>query len=399
MNPSITTEPMTSGRIQQMNSLIKAEPTTPGRIQQISTRIVFFIAGIGMAAWAPLVPFAKARAQIEDGMLGLLLLCVGAGSIIAMPVAGALTAKLGCRVVITASTLILSLALPFLATLSSLPGLIVSLFVFGAGVGALDVSMNVQAVIVERASGKTMMSGFHGLFSLGGIFGAAGVAMLLGAGVTPAVAIVGVLILIAVALVVSIAALLPYGSRSEGPLFAIPHGVVLLIGVVCFIVFMIEGAVLDWSAVFLSSHHGMATEHAGLGYAAFACTMTVGRLTGDWIVQRLGGVKVVLLGGICAALGLAGTLVPLWPVALIGYALVGAGCSNIVPVMFSAVGRQTVMPQNVAVPAIVTLGYAGILAGPAAIGLISHLSSLSVAFLIMTMLLIGVSGSGRFIRL
>ena len=82
MNPSITTEPMTSGRIQQMNSLIKAEPTTPGRIQQISTRIVFFIAGIGMAAWAPLVPFAKARAQIEDGMLGLLLLCVGAGSII-----------------------------------------------------------------------------------------------------------------------------------------------------------------------------------------------------------------------------------------------------------------------------------------------------------------------------
>jgi hypothetical protein len=90
-------------------------------------------------------------------------------------------------------------------------------------------------------------------------------------GVTPAVAIIGVLILIAVALVVSIAALLPYGSRSEGPLFAIPHGVVLLIGVVCFIVFMIEGAVLDWSAVFLSSHHGMATEHAGLGYAAFAC--------------------------------------------------------------------------------------------------------------------------------
>jgi MFS family permease len=112
---------------------------------------------------------------------------------------------------------------------------------------------------------------------------------------------------------------------------------------------MIEGAVLDWSAVFLSSHHGMATEYAGLGYAAFACTMTVGRLTGDRIVQRLGGFKVVLLGGICAALGVAATLVPLWPVAMIGYALVGAGCSNIVPVMFSAVGRQTVMPENVAV--------------------------------------------------
>jgi fucose permease len=191
-----------------MNHTITIELITPGRIQQVSTRIAFFIAGIAMAAWAPLVPFAKARAQIEDGMLGLLLLCLGIGSIIAMPVAGALTAKLGCRGVITASTLILSLALPFLATLSSVPGLIVSLFVFGAGVGALDVGMNVQAVIVERGSGTRMMSGFHGLFSLGGMFGAAGVAMLLGAGVTPLVAVMGVLILIAIALVVSGPALL-----------------------------------------------------------------------------------------------------------------------------------------------------------------------------------------------
>lgn len=370
----------------------------PGKPQQTATRIIFFISGIGMATWAPLVPFAKARAQMNDGMLGLLLLCLGAGSIIAMPLAGALAAKLGCRTVITASALVAALALPLLTSLSSLPGLMASLMMFGAGLGALDVSMNIHAIIVERASGRMMMSGFHGLFSLGGIVGAAGVATLLAAGLTPIAAVMGVLGLIAVALATSVPFLLPYGSAGDGPPFAIPRGVVLGFGLICFIVFMMEGAVLDWSAIFLSSHHGMAPERAGLGYAAFACTMTLGRLTGDRIVQRLGGAKVVLLGGLCAAAGVLVTLAPFWPVALGGYALIGAGCSNIVPVMFSAAGRQTVMPENVAVPAITTLGYAGILVGPAAIGFIAQLSSLSTAFVMMTVLLIGVAVSGRLIR-
>ena len=383
-----------------MNSPTLAATSTLGRPQQISTRIVFFIAGLTMAAWAPLVPFAKARAQIEDGMLGLLLLCLGAGSIVAMPLAGALTAKLGCRAVIVVSPAMVCLTLPLLASLSSLPLLMFSLLVFGAGIGALDVSMNVQAIIVERASGRTMMSGFHGLFSLGGIVGASGVAALLGAGITPIAAIIGIVIVAIVSLLIAIATLLPYGSQSDGPLFAIPHGVVLIIGIVCFIVFMTEGAVLDWSAVFLSTAHKMEPSHAGYGYAAFAFTMTIGRLTGDLIVRKLGPVKVVVLGGICAAAGVAiATLGPSWQVALAGYALVGVGCSNIVPVMFSAAGRQTVMPENVAVPAITTLGYAGILVGPAAIGFISHLSNLSAAFLLMTVFLLAVAASVRLLKL
>lgn len=367
-------------------------------MQQIATRIVFFIAGLGLAAWAPLVPFAKERAQLDDGALGMLLLCLGVGSVIAMPLAGALAAKRGCRYAITAATLAMGLALPFLATLSSLPSLMASLFVFGMGVAALDVSMNVQAILVERASGKTLMSGVHGMFSLGGICGAAGVTVFLGMGVPPAAATAGVLLLIIAALIVSFSGLLPYGSGSEGPLFALPRGIVLLLGGICFVVFMMEGAVLDWSAVFLASYHGFATERAGIGYTAFACTMTLGRLTGDRIVRWLGGSTVVLLGGIGAALGVFLTLLPWWPVALGGYALIGAGCSNIVPVMFSAVGRQNVMPQNVAIPAVTTLGYVGILAGPAAIGFVANHASLAAAFVILAVLLVGVSASARCLR-
>ncbi len=372
----------------------------PGLPEQIATRIVFFIAGFGMAAWAPLVPFAKVRAQLDEGALGLLLLCLGAGSMAAMPAAGALAARWGCRTVIAVATLLVCLALPLLAALSGFAGLAAALLVFGAGVGSLDVAMNIQAVIVERASGRTMMSGFHGLFSLGGIAGPGFVAVLLASGAPPVLAACGVVAGIALALVFAVPHLLSYGSRTDGPAFAIPRGIVLFIGLLCFVVFLAEGSLLDWSAVFLTSVHGMDPARAGLGYAAFALTMTIGRLTGDRVVKRFGPVRIVAFGGMCAAAGIVlATLGPFWQAAIAGYALVGAGCANIVPVLFSATGRQTDMPENVAIPAITTLGYAGILAGPAGIGFLAHAFSLQVAFLVLAALLLGVAaGSVRLRR-
>jgi predicted MFS family arabinose efflux permease len=368
----------------------------PGVAEQRATRIVFFIVGFAFSAWAALVPFAKERAGLSDGALGLLLLCLGIGSIITMPIAGASAARFGCRRVMVVATLAAAAVLPFLATLSALPALVAALMVFGAGLGAMDVAMNIQAIIVERASGRSMMSGFHGLFSLGGIAGAGGMAALLSAGASPLAAVLCVSLGIAAALAGSARHLLPYGARKEGPAFAMPRGIVLLIGALCFVLFLAEGAVLDWSAVFLTSVRGMATSYAGLGYAAFAATMTAGRLAGDRIVDRLGPRRVVLVGGLCAAAGfVVATAAPSWEAALLGYALVGVGCANIVPVLFSAVGRQDVMPENVAVPAITTLGYAGILAGPAGIGFIAHLTSLPTAFLILAAMLVAVALSSR----
>ena len=403
-----------------------AVTTRPGAaaagLAHLSTRIVFFIAGVGMAAWAPLVPFAKARVGINEGGLGLLLLCLGTGSMLTMPLAGALAAGLGCRCVTVGAAILLCVALPMLASVSNIALLVAALFVFGAGVGAIDVAMNIQAIIVERASGRPMMSGFHGLFSLGGIVGAGGMTALLAAGASPLSATLVVAAGIIVALAVAAPHLLPYGRRGEGPTFALPRGIVLFIGALCVMGFLAEGSVLDWSAVFLTSAHGMAAAYAGLGYACFALTMTIGRLVGDRFVRRVGGSNIIMFGGICAATGFALTTLPMpaqvalsaqvsgplalsgpltwsWQVALLGYALLGVGCANIVPVLFTGVGRQTVMAENVAVPAIMTLGYAGILAGPAAIGFVAHLASLSTAFLILALLLLGVAASGRVLRL
>jgi predicted MFS family arabinose efflux permease len=377
----------------------KIRHALPEHAEQTATRIAFFVAGFGMAAWAPLVPFAKARTGVEEGALGLLLLCLGAGSIISMPIAGALAGRYGCRIVLLVSSLLICLTMPLLATASAMPILFITLFVFGAGVGSADCVTNIQAVIVERASGRTLMSGFHGLFSVGGIVGAGGVAAFLSLGAAPLTAILCVIIAIIVAMIFAAPNLLPYGSQGDGPAFAVPHGVVLFIAVLCFIVFLAEGAVLDWSAVFLTSVHRADPAYAGLGYAAFATTMTIGRLAGDMIVRRAGSTNIIIYGGLCAAAGFAiATFGSAWEAGLVGYALVGAGCANIAPILYTAVGRQTLMPEHLAVPAISTIGYAGILAGPAVIGFVAHGSSLSTAFLMVAALLVGVAGSGRFLR-
>ncbi|WP_434706740.1 MFS transporter [Pseudomonas sp. D4-18] len=382
-----------------MTAITPPPSFVPGRLEQMSTRVAYLIAGIGIAAWAPLVPYAKVRANLDEGTLGLLLLCLGVGSILAMPISGALATRFGCRRVLSGGTLLVCLALPLLATMSSLPWLVAALFLFGAGLGTVDSTVNLQAVIVERASGKTMMSGFHGMFSLGGIIGAAGVSALLGLGLSPLAATLVVNGVLLVALFKAAPHLLPYGSESAGPAFAIPHGVVLFIGILCFIVFLAEGAVLDWSAVFLTAERAVDTAYAGLGYAAFALTMTIGRLTGDSVVHRLGAKRVIIYGATMAAAGfLMATVAPMWQAALLGYALVGAGCSNIVPVLYTAVGKQTLMPEAIAVPAITTIGYAGILAGPALIGFVAHGSSLGIAFGLIALSLVAVAFSGKVLK-
>ncbi|WP_349734077.1 MFS transporter [Pseudomonas jessenii] len=367
--------------------------------ERMSTRIAFLIAGLLMSAWAPLVPLVKARAGLDDGGLGLLLLGLGGGSIAAMPFAGYLTAHYGCRPVVIWATIVLCAVLPLLSTMEWLPGLVIAVIIFGASMGMLDCAMNIQSVIVEKNSGQALQSGFHGLYSVGGIVGAGAMTALLTFGLDPLIAALCIVTTVLGSLYKAAPTLLTYGTERGGPLFAVPRGIVLLLGTLCFIVFLTEGAMLDWSAVFLVSNRGLEPSIAGLGYASFAAAMTVGRLTGDAIVSKLGGVRVVVLGGLCAAAGMIVSLgIDGWPASLIGYALVGAGCSNIVPVIFTAVGRQQRMPQAVAIPAVISMGYAGILIGPVFIGAVAHLSTLSFALGCLIVLLVFVSAAARSLR-
>ncbi|WP_062065231.1 MFS transporter [Cellvibrio sp. OA-2007] len=368
---------------------------------QISTRFAFLITGLAMSAWAPLIPFVKTRLAIGESTLGLLILCFGVGSLLAMPVTGPLVNRYGCRRIITVSLLLMCVSLMCLAVSPSLPIMAINLLVFGMMLGATDVAMNMQAVIVEKASGRAMMSGFHGFYSLGGIFGAVVMSGLMWLGLSPFHALLCLTAVLLLMLVYSAKDLLPKSpldnnSGGREPFFVIPRGKVLLIGALCFVAFLAEGAVLDWSAVFLNTLRGIDPIYAGLGFACFSVAMTIGRFTGDKIVNTLGGTRVIFWGGLCAALGfLLVVFIPFTAAAFIGFTLVGVGASNIVPVLFTAAGNQTSMPMGLAIAAVVSMGYAGLLAGPAVIGFIAEQSSLNVSFGIVALGLLALAVSAK----
>jgi predicted MFS family arabinose efflux permease len=369
------------------------------RAQQHATRAAFFIPGFAVATWAPLVPFAKARASMDEATLGLVLLCLGAGALLSMPLAGAMATRHGCRKILVAAQLLICATLPLL-TLAGLPWLLGAvLFLFGAGLGAMDSTMNVQAVMVERDSGRAMMSGFHAWYSIGGLVGAAGMTALLAAGIAPWPASLLVTALILWILALSCRHWRTDRQARDAPALAWPRGAVMLLGVLCFIMFMAEGSMLDWSAVFLHEVRGVEAARAGQGFAVFSLTMTLARLLGDALVQQLGRARTAMLGGMCACAGLlTATLVPAWQATLAGYALAGLGCANIVPVLFSLAGQQKSMPEGLAVPAITTLGYAGVLAGPAMIGFLARATSLATAFVAVAAAIMGLVVATRWLR-
>jgi len=354
-------------------------------------RLTFLMSGLSMGAWAPLVPYARSRAGVDDGALGVLLLCLGLGSLAMMPLAGVLNTRKGCRFTMHVGIALVLLTLPLLATTHSFTGLMFALTVFGAGCGAVDVTMNVQGVMVERATARSLMSGFHGLFSLGTIVSAAGMTALLWLGATPLLASSAVMAALVAFVLTAGKQMLGRSGEEGSPIFVRPTPKVLWLGVLCLFAFLAEGAILDWSAVFLAEVRGVEHSIAGLGYAAFAVMMALGRLSGDRILLKLGS-RVVLIGGaLIVILGFTIVVqVTDWLLNLVGFAIIGIGLANIAPVYLSLAGAQQTMPGELAIAAATSLGYLGILMGPAVIGLFADVTSLSSALMAVASLMIAV---------
>lgn len=369
-----------------------------------ATRLIFLMAGFAMASWAPMVPYAKARLHLDDADLGLVLLAFGGGSMLSMPAIGWLAGRYGNRRVISAAGLLMCLALPVLALVSTLPFLAVGLLYFGAMLGAVDVAMNAHAVDIERLQGRAMMSGFHGLFSVGGLVGAAGMSAMLAGGLPLLACALLVSLAIAVIVFSQQASLLRRTAAMRGAaapafVFRLPRGLLLLVGMLCFVIFLAEGSMLDWSALLLRDFRGTAAASAGIGYACFSVAMAIGRLTGDRLVARLGPVWTVRAGAALAAIGfLTAALLPWKVTALLGFVLVGLGAANVVPVMFSAAGRLPTSAPAVSIAAVTTLGYAGLLLGPALIGFVAHATTLPAALACVAALLLLVAASARVVR-
>ena len=365
---------------------------------KLATRLAFVAAGFGVACWAPLVPFAKTRCHLGDDTMGLVLLLLGAGSIVAMPLAANLSTRFSSKPIVLSSGVGLAVILSLLSIVSSPIALGVALFAFGAFLGSLDVAMNLHAVDVERASAKPLMSGFHALFSIGGFLGSGIVTALLSRGITPSSSTMLSSMILVALILVAFPRMLSNREVTKQPLFAIPRGVVLVIAIFAAISFLVEGALLDWSALLLVGEHLVSAAHGGLGYMIFSIAMTLSRFVGDGIVARFGNRIVLTLGGATALLGLCGLLLaPVAWLALVSFVPLGLGAGNIVPILFRLAGTQRTMPKGLAVAALTTAGYAGMLTGPAVIGFLSKGIGLHSAFWFLALLLACVPIFGKYL--
>jgi MFS family permease len=366
---------------------------------RVAISVAFFMLGSGAGLWAVHIPLVKARLGIDPAVLGLALLAVAIGAVGFMPITGLAVARFGSRppTAVACFAYVLLTPLPILA--GSIPFLFVVAFLFGAAMGALDVAMNTQASELETVRGKPTMSSFHAFFSIGGLAGS-----LIGAGI---IAIGwgdgrGALIAAAIffaASALSVRHLLPsLPPDHAGPRFALPSKAVVGIGMLGFLCFAIEGAVTDWSALFLSTEKAATPTMAAAGFALFSLAMAFFRLVGDPLVARLGSQTVLVGGGLLMATGIAIALVAPWALlGAIGFALVGLGAANVVPVVFSAAGRTPGVPPAIGVAAVVTLSYTGFLVAPPVLGAVAHALGLSAALTLVLVMSLLVAG-GAWLR-
>lgn len=364
---------------------------------RLATRLAFFAAGFSIACCAPLFPFFKENVSADKAQFGVLLLCLGLGSLIAMPVTGMMAARRGARTLILLGGFGLVILLPLMSLAESPWALGAALFVFGASLGTIDVAMNVHGAEVEGLEKRTLMSNFHAHWSIGGFFGAGFITVMLSLSVPVVIcAVLGAAIALVTMLTARPKFLSVAGKEPES--FVLPRGVVLLLAILAGITFLVEGAVLDWGALLIIDRQLALAENAGVGYILFSLAMLVARLAGDRIVIRIGPLATLVLGGLATMAGLATVLaVSVGFAALLGFVLIGLGAANLAPVLFSAAGRQSIMPPGIAIATVTTTGYAGILLGPALIGFVSDATSLITAFWMLTLLILVVPISARWV--
>src|SRR5580700_9837015 len=362
-------------------------PSGELRRARISVSLVFLIHGILVSNWLSRIPAVQAKLHLSVGTLGATLLATAAGALIAMPLTSKLVGRFGSARVTRVATLLLcfGVALPGLAWNTT--ALAAALFIYGAAAGGMDVAMNTEGVAVEAAYSRPIMVGFHALFSFGGMIGSRMGSLAAGYAIEPQwhlAAVGGVLAAASIPvcrhMLVNASEPLPDTSSTAELLRPL-----IGLGLVAFCILLGEGAMADWSAVYLGqlSSPGVAP----LGYAVFSLSMALGRLRGDWFHQHLGSVATVRWGGALAAVGLGiALLVGGVPATLDGFAFAGWGYAAIFPILCSVAGKKAAGKPQAGIAAVSATGYLGFLVGPPVIGFLAQASSLRLALLLVAAL-------------
>jgi MFS family permease len=334
---------------------------------------IFLLNGAGIGLWAAHVPVVQARAGIDTGVLGFLLLTIAGGAIAAMPLSGWMAGRWGTRPVTLAATFLFALTSALLMNVGGVLPLFVAAFAFGASNGVLDVCMNANAAEVEAARGVPTMSSFHGFFSLGGLLGAA----------------------LSARFILSV----PPSADAHASHFALPRGPALFLGLLGMLCFAVEGALVDWSALLLTERTGAAPASAALGYSAFSIAMAACRFAGDRLVQRFGARRMMVLGGLGMFGGLMlAVLSTHFALSALGFGLIGLSAANVVPVIFAAASRIPGMSAGGGLATVATLGYAGLLMAPPLIGSIAAHTDIAVALGVLSLSGLVIAANARVVK-
>jgi MFS family permease len=361
---------------------------------------VFLLNGAGIGLWAAHVPTVQARMGIDTGMLSMVLLTVAAGALLAMPLMGGLTGRWGTRRMVLLSGFAFATMTPLIMGAPSLPLLFIAAFLFGVSNGALDVAMNANASEVETARGLPTMSSFHGFFSLGGLFGAGIGGLLVGQGLGHGQGALMVGVVTAVVLALSAPRVMGFAaSHGAGSHFSLPRGAALSLGLLALLCFAVEGALVDWSALLMQERTGATPASAALGFSAFSIAMAACRFAGDRLIVRFGALRIMVVGGLAMFAGLALAVASThFVLSAVGFALVGLGAANVVPLLIGAAGRIPGMSAGNGVAAVATLGYGGLLLAPPVLGWVAMHSSIMVALGGLSLSGLVIALSARVIR-
>ncbi|MCS0585072.1 MFS transporter [Massilia pinisoli] len=382
-------------RLDDANALERA-PATGLNAARWSVSTIFLLNGAGIGVWAAHVPLVQARAGIDTGVLGFLLLTIAGGAISAMPLSGWMAGRWGTRAVVIGAGLLFALTSALLMNVGGLVPLFVAAYAFGASNGVLDVAMNANASEVEAARGIPTMSSFHGFYSLGGLIGAALGGLLIGAGFGDGSG--ALMVSVAIAAVVALCArrLLAVAPAPHASHFALPRGPALFLGLLGLLCFAVEGALVDWSALLLTERTKVDAATAAFGYSAFSVAMAACRFAGDRLVLRFGALRVMVAGGVGMFAGLMLAVVSThFLLSALGFALIGLSAANVVPLIFAAAARMPGMSAGGGLATVATLGYAGLLMAPPLIGSIAAHTNIAVALGILSLSGIVIAANSR----
>lgn len=365
-----------------------------------ATRSQFFFSGFIFATWGVHVPTVKAHYGIDEAQLGLAMLAGGFGALAGLSQAGRLIGRYGARSISALCGCFYALLLAGLLSMPDYASLLMLLAGFGLVTSVFDVAINTEAAQIELRSGKPLMSGMHGMFSLGGMAGAVSGSAALAAGFPPQWHLFAVAIVMAVGVALSASWMSPKPSATNTPPepgFRLPHGALLILGVLAALGLIAEGAIYDWSVLYLQQELGSQQQQAALAYASFSGAMAAARFGGDAMRARFAPSVLLRWSALLAAASMSLVLITGQPwLALVGFAGVGVGFANVVPILFSASARVPGVEPARGIAAVSAAAYLGFMAGPPMIGLLARLGSLTAALYVVVLFALALAASARY---